>query len=73
MNAKKWFNAEEAHREESHVFCSGSCSAAWTKRHTRIPTLARFLEQDFKPYVAAHFRHQAENRSVLRLRRFPLA
>ena len=41
--------------KKSHVFCSGSCSAAWTKRHTRIPTLARFLEQDFKPYVAAHF------------------
>ena len=52
---EKWFDAEEAHREELHVFCSGSCSAAWTKRHTRIPTLARFLEQDFKPYVAAHF------------------
>src|SRR6266496_2965779 len=52
---ERWFNAEEAHREEAHVFCSGSCSAAWTKRHTRIPTLARFLEQDFKPYVEAHF------------------
>jgi len=52
---EKWFNAEDAHGEESHTFCSGSCSAAWTKRHTRIPTLARFLEQDFKPYVAAHF------------------
>jgi integrase len=52
---EKWFNAEEAHTEKSHVFCSGSCSAAWTKRHTRIPTLAQFLEQDFKPYVEAHF------------------
>jgi hypothetical protein len=52
---ERWFNAEEIHREESHIFCSGSCSAAWTKRHTRIPTLAQFLEQDFKPYVAAHF------------------
>jgi integrase len=52
---EKWFSAAEAHREESHVFCSGSCSADWTKRHTRIPTLAQFLEQDFKPYVEAHF------------------
>jgi len=52
---EKWFNAAEAHREESHVFCSGSCSAAWTKRHTRIPRLAEFLEEDFKSYVAAHF------------------
>jgi integrase len=52
---EKWFIAEEAHREESHVFCGGSCSAAWKKRHMRIPTLAQFLEQDFKPYVAAHF------------------
>ena len=51
----RWFNAEEAHQEESHVFCSASCSAAWTKRHARIPTLAQFLQQDFKPYVAAHF------------------
>jgi integrase len=53
---EKWFTAEEAHREESHVFCSGSCSAIWTKRHTRIPALAQFLEQEFKPYVEAHFR-----------------
>src|SRR5271163_2211561 len=52
---EKWFSADEEHREESHVFCCGSCSAAWTKRHTRIPTLAHFLEQDFKPYVEAHF------------------
>jgi integrase len=52
---EKWFSAEEAHREDAHVFCSGSCSAAWTKRHTRIPTLVQFLEQDFKPYVEAHF------------------
>lgn len=52
---ERWFNAGEAHREDVHVFCSGSCSAAWTKRHRRIPTLSRFLEQDFKPYVAAHF------------------
>jgi len=51
----KWFNAAEAHREESRVFCSGSCSATWTKRHTRIPTLAQFFERDFKPYVEAHF------------------
>jgi integrase len=52
---ERWFNADEAHREESHVFCGGSCSAAWTKRHTRIPKLAQFFEQDFKPYVEAHF------------------
>ena len=52
---EKWFVAEEAHRDESHVFCSGSCSAAWRKRHTRIPTLSEFLEQDFKAYVDAHF------------------
>jgi len=52
---EKWFNAEEAHRQESHVFCGGSCSAKWTKRHARIPTLAQFFEQDFKPYVEAHF------------------
>ena len=52
---EKWFNAEEARREESHVFCSDSCSAAWTKRQTRTPTLAQFLEQDFRPNVEAHF------------------
>ena len=52
---EKWFNAEEARRDESHVFCGGSCSAEWTKRHTRIPTLAQFFGQDFKPYVEAHF------------------
>jgi hypothetical protein len=52
---EKWFKAAEAHREAAHVFCSGSCSASWVKRHTRIPTLANFLELDFKPYVAAHF------------------
>ena len=52
---EKWFSAEEARREAEHVFCSDSCSAAWTKRHTRVPKLAQFLEQDFKPFVAAHF------------------
>lgn len=52
---EKWFNAEEAQRQERYTFCSGSCLADWTKRHTRIPTLAQFLEGDFKPYVKAHF------------------
>ena len=52
---EKWFNAVEVIREKSHVFCNGSCSMVWTKRHRRIPTLAEFLEQDFKPYVQAHF------------------
>jgi integrase len=52
---ERWCNAADAHRDGAHVFCSGSCSAAWTKRHTRIPTLAAFLEKDFKPYIAAHF------------------
>ena len=51
---EKWFNTEEARREEGHVFCSDSCSAAWTKRHTRVPTLAEFLGLDFLPYVRAH-------------------
>jgi hypothetical protein len=52
---EKWFNAEDAMREAAHVVCSGSCGTAWTKRHTRIPTLATFLERDFLPYVQAHF------------------
>jgi hypothetical protein len=51
----KWFNAEDAQREEAHAFCSGMCLSAWVKRHTRIPTLEQFLEKDFKPYVQAHF------------------
>jgi integrase len=52
---EKWFNAEEAIREAAHVFCSNSCSTAWTKRHTRMPTLTQFLELDFLPYIQAHF------------------
>jgi integrase len=52
---EKWFNAEEARQQEKHVFCSDSCSAAWTKKHTRMLTLNQFLELDFLPYVQAHF------------------
>jgi integrase len=52
---EKWFSAEEARREAEHVFCSDSCSAAWTKRHTRVPTLAQFFKDDFLPYVKTHF------------------
>jgi integrase len=51
---EKWFNAEDAEREDVRTFCSGACLAAWTKRHTRIPSLEKFLERDFKPYVHAH-------------------
>ena len=52
---EKWFNAEDARQQEKHVFCSDSCSAAWTKKHTRMLTLNQFLELDFLPYVQAHF------------------
>jgi integrase len=52
---EKWFDAREAQKEKTQTFCSGSCLAAWTKRHTRIPTLAQFFEHEFKPYVEAHF------------------
>jgi hypothetical protein len=52
---EKWFNAEDAQRQDERTFCSGSCSAQWTKRHTRVPTLEQFFEHDFKPYVEAHF------------------
>jgi integrase len=52
---EKWFNAEEAIQEGTHTFCSDSCGAAWTKRHTRVPTLAQFLELDFLPYIRASF------------------
>ncbi len=52
---EKWFSAEDARREGEHVFCSDSCSAAWTKRHTRVPALAQFLKDDFLPYTEAHF------------------
>src|SRR5208337_2573187 len=52
---EKWFSAEEARRESEHVFCSDSCSTDWTKRHTRVPTLAQFFKDDFLPYVEAHF------------------
>jgi integrase len=52
---EKWFASAEAQNRDSHVFCSGSCLADWTKRRRRIPTLAEFLTQDFIPYVKASF------------------
>jgi hypothetical protein len=52
---ERWFNAAEVRRDANHVFCSEACEAAWVKRHTRIPTLAQFLKQDFQPYIEAHF------------------
>ena len=52
---ERWFNAETVTRHDAHEFCSGSCLAKWTKRHTRIPTLADFLNDDFTKYVEAHF------------------
>ena len=51
---EKWFNAEEKRGQGRHIFCGDSCSAEWTRRHTRVPTLAQFLELDFLPYVQAH-------------------
>lgn len=48
---EKWFAAPEAHQKDSHTFCSGVCLASWTKRHTRIVTLAEFLKDDFEPFV----------------------
>jgi len=50
---ERWFDAKEAQKGNAHIFCSGSCSAEWTKRHTQIPTPAQFIERDFKPYVLA--------------------
>jgi integrase len=52
---EKWFDADEARREGTRVFCSASCNAAWTKRHTKIPTLAHFAENRFLPWVEATF------------------
>src|ERR1700674_149274 len=68
---EKWFNAEESRREAEHVFCSDSCSTAWTKRHTRVPTLAQIFTKDFLPYAEAHFATKAQNRLLLRIRGFP--
>jgi integrase len=50
---ERWCNAEQAIHEAAHVFCGGSCRTAWTKRHTRIPTLISFMEQDFLSFVQA--------------------
>ena len=52
---EKWFSAEEAMQKGAHTFCSDSCGAAWVKRHTRVPTLAQFLDFDFLPYINATF------------------
>jgi hypothetical protein len=41
---EKWFNAEVAHQQDRHTFCSATCAAKWTKRHTQIPT-ASFLNR----------------------------
>jgi len=57
---EKWFSAADAQREGERTFCSGACGAAWVKRHKVIPTLAAFLEGDFKPYIAAHFAAKAK-------------
>ena len=48
---EKWCNADEARRDEGHVFCTDSCDAAWTKRHTRVPTLADFCRKRFAPWA----------------------
>lgn len=53
---ERWFGADAATRHQSHTFCSGACLAKWTKRHTRIPTLADFLSDDFTKYIEAHFK-----------------
>jgi integrase len=42
-------------QDASHTFCSCSCRAAWVKRHTQVQSLATFFEQDFLPFVQAHF------------------
>ncbi len=51
---EKWFNASEAQQNLGHVFCTDSCSFAWRKRHTKVPSLCEFLRLDFLPYVEAH-------------------
>jgi hypothetical protein len=43
----------KAMSQQMHTFSSVSCLDTWTKRHTRIPTLAHFLDGDFKLYVEA--------------------
>ena len=52
---EKLFNAEKAIRDGSSVFCSDACASAWGKKHTRIPTLAEFLDERFEPWAKATF------------------
>jgi integrase len=51
---ERWFRAADAHKAADHTFCGSGCARAWTKRHTRIPTLAEFLGNDFKQYMEVH-------------------
>ena len=51
---EKWFDRNDANNEAGHIFCSGACLSAWTKRRVRIPTLAEFLKNSFTPYIEAH-------------------
>ena len=58
---EKWFNADEALKEEEHIFCSDSCDAEWKKRHKRIPTLAEFCQERFAPWARATFEETCLN------------
>src|SRR5579863_6259445 len=53
---EKLSNAENVIREGKNVFCSDSCCSAWEKKHTRIPKLAEFLNQDFLPFIESQSR-----------------
>jgi len=58
---EKWFDQEDSQQQDGHTFCGGPCLAAWTKRHTKIPTLAQFLKDDFLPFVKVHFATKAKS------------
>jgi integrase len=54
---EKLFNADGAIREGTKVYCSDACCSTWAKKHTRIPTLAEFIEKRFEPWARATFEH----------------
>lgn len=58
----KWGKAEDAHKRGGHNFCTNQCMTEWVKKHRKVPTLAEFLEDDFKPHVKVEHAEKPKTR-----------
>ncbi len=51
LKCEKMFNGATAVITAQGRFCGETCRDNWEREHKRVPTLGRFLENDFVPFV----------------------